>query len=141
MHDEHVTDHLRVPRPFVLGVRGAVDADITVAGADEALERGLLLVIERIAGREQENDDLVFREVFVLEDEVRVLGPEHIEIMELAESFDCCHALVDCVVMPACGLRKERNVELLRRADRRHQAADDRGGEHADPFHLGFPLT
>jgi hypothetical protein len=42
MDDEHVADHFRVPLPVIFGVGRAVYADIAIAGAHEALERGRL---------------------------------------------------------------------------------------------------
>ena len=49
MDVKHVSDHLRIPRPFVFSIRRAVHANETAASFDVALECGLLLIVQHIA--------------------------------------------------------------------------------------------
>ena len=52
-----------VPGPAVLRVRGRMNADEAAAGTDEALEGSLLGAGQDVAGRGEEHDGLVAREV------------------------------------------------------------------------------
>ena len=82
---EVAADQLAVPRPRVLGVGRRVDAGVAAAGLDEALERRLLRVVEHLAGRREEHDDVVVREVRV--GELRgVLGRGHGEAVGRARA-------------------------------------------------------
>ena len=56
-----------VPRPGVLGVGGRVDAGVAVTGADEALKRGLLCVVEHVARGRVEHHQVVAAEERVRE--------------------------------------------------------------------------
>lgn len=71
-----------------LGVRCAVNADVTTARLDVSLEYGLLLVVEGIAGGAKEDHHLVFLELLVVEHALGILGPEHIEVVQLPEAAD-----------------------------------------------------
>ena len=70
---EVAAEHLAVPGPRVLGVGRGVDADVAAARLDVVLERGLLRVVEDVAGRGEEDHDVELREVGVGELR-RVLG-------------------------------------------------------------------
>jgi len=52
-------DQPAVPGPIILGVRRRMDADEALAPADEALERGLLRVVQHVARRTQEDHCIV----------------------------------------------------------------------------------
>ena len=67
-------DQAAVPGPVVLGVGRGVDAGVAAARADVVLERGLLRVVERVAGRGEEHDRVVLGERVGREGR-RVLGP------------------------------------------------------------------
>src|SRR5690606_39989704 len=100
------------------------------SGTNEPLEHGLLLIVQYIAGREQERDDFVFGEHLVLEDEIGILGPKDAEMMFLAQVLDRIHAGVDRIVMPACRFREEQDIELLRDARIRPAVRCLRSEEH-----------
>src|SRR5690606_12509677 len=78
----------------------------------------LLLVIQYVPGRQQEDHHLVLLQLLVREDAVRILGPEDREIMELRELLDGRHARVDRVVMPPVRLGEQHRVELLPQRER-----------------------
>src|SRR5689334_12332089 len=62
MAGEIGADQLAIPRPVVLSIARRMDADEPAAGADIPLERCLLLRVENIPGRAQEDDSLISRE-------------------------------------------------------------------------------
>src|SRR5690606_22279685 len=106
------------------------------SGTNEPLEHGLLLIVQYIAGREQERDDFVFGEHLVLEDEIGILGPKDAEMMFLAQVLDRIHAGVDRIVMPACRFREEQDIELLRDARIRPAERTQTREHSAEPVHL-----
>ena len=56
-----------VPGPIVLSITRRMEADVTIARADEPLEGGLLLVVEHFACGAQKDDCFELREVGVIE--------------------------------------------------------------------------
>src|SRR4051812_7225068 len=73
MAGEIGADQLAVPGPVVLGIARRMDADEPTTGPDIPLERRLLLRVENISGRAQENDGLISRECAIGEGS-RILG-------------------------------------------------------------------
>ena len=137
MDVEHVPDHLRVPGPVVFGVRRGVNADEAAARPDVALERGLLLVVEDVAGGAEEDHRLVLLELRVVEHARGVLGPEHVEVVQLAETTDRRDAFVDRFVVPAGGLREQQHAELFRVGGARGEQAEKGEQEKAVVFDHG----
>ena len=140
---EVAADQLAVPRPRVLGVGRGVDAGVAAAGLDEALERRLLRVVEHLAGRREEHDDVVLREVRVGERR-GVLGRGHGEVVRRAELLDRGDPLRDRVVPEAARLGEDEHVlERARllgargsgRPQPAHQRDDDREQHDASPAH------
>jgi hypothetical protein len=84
-----------------------MDAGIAAAGLDVPLEGGLLGVGEEVAGRGEEDDDVVLREVGVVELR-RVLGRVDLEVVVGAERLDRRDPLGDGVVAEAGGLGRSR---------------------------------
>ncbi len=103
-------DEVAVPGPVVLGVGRRVHARVAAAGADVALERGLLRGVEHVAGGGQPHDGLVLREVGVGEG-VRVLGRGDGEIVGGAELLDRRDAGRDRVVPEPGRLGEDQHVE------------------------------
>jgi hypothetical protein len=107
-----------------------VDADEAAAGANEALEGGLLGRVEHVAGREHERDDVVAAEVVVGERGgiLRRVHGEPVSVAELAERLD---RLRDRPVPVRRGLREDEHAER-RPAGRRRPREErrrERGGE------------
>ena len=119
-------DQLAVPGPVVLGVRGGVDPSEAATSLDVGLERRLLLGVQDVAGRGEEDDGVVLLER--LGSEVgRVLGVvdgDPLGAGHLAHGGD---ALLDRVVPEHGGLAKDQH-ELLG-PERRLIAFGARGGD------------
>src|SRR5688572_20857655 len=111
------------PRLNVISGR-AVDPHESTARPDITFKRGLLLGIQDIARRKEENNRLVLRKLLVVEHPARVLGPENFEIVEQAEFLDRFNAGVDRIVMPAVGLGEEHDAELLREGHARYDQTE-----------------
>ena len=107
-------DEVAVPGPVVLGVGRRVDAGVAAAGLDVALERGLLGRVEHVTGGGEEDDDLVLREVGVVE-RAAVLGGRHREVVVGGERLDGGGRLVDVGVAERSRLGEEERVERLLR--------------------------
>jgi len=98
-----------VPGPLILGVAGGVDAGEPTAGADEALEGGLLARVENVSRRAEEDDDPVPRE-FRRSETAGVLGV-NAETMLGAQRSDGGNALRNRVVAKAGRLREDEDGE------------------------------
>jgi hypothetical protein len=101
---------LSVPWPAVLGVGCGVDAGIAAAGADVALEGGLLFVVEDVAGCREPDDGVVLREIRRRE-RGGVLGRVDREVVGGAEALDHCDAVGNRIVAETRCLGEDQDVE------------------------------
>src|SRR5688500_17888393 len=101
MDVKHVSDHLPVPGTFVLGARRGVTSHAAAVRLDVALERGLLLVVQGVAGGAQKDHHFVLLELRVVEHRLAVFGPEHGEVVQLPEAADGFYTYKNAFVMPA----------------------------------------
>src|SRR6266446_1397365 len=99
-----------VPGPLILGVAGRVDAGEPAAGADEALEGGLLARVENVSRRAEEDDDPEPRE-FRHSEAAGVFRAVDAETMLGAQRFDRGNALRNRVVAKAGRLREDEDGE------------------------------
>ena len=112
MNVKHVTDHFGIPIPLIFGIGGAVDAHETLARLHEAFERPLLRLVEDIAGGEEEDDDIVVGEPFVVHDTVHVVAPKNLEIVELGQTLQRDDTGGSGIVVPAIRLGDEQGLKL-----------------------------
>ena len=133
MAEEVRADERSVPRPPVLGVRRGVHAHEAASCLDVALERGLLLVVQDVAGREQEHHRAVLPEVRVREG-AAVLGLVDAEAVRRTEVLDGLDRGRDRVVPELGGLREDEDLPAgLGGAGRRAKAEGGKGDGREDP--------
>ncbi len=115
------TDQPAVPRPVVLGVGRAVDAEERAAVAVPRLERGLLLIVEHIARGVQEDDSVVVLEVGPIE-RSGVFSGGDCEAMPFGELVEAGDAIGDRAVAEAGGFGEHQHVCVLECAGERKKA-------------------
>ena len=103
-------DQAAVPGPVVLGVAGRMDAGEAAAAADEALQRGLLLRVQRIAAGVEEHDCLVACKRRIVE-LIGRLGGLDAKSMHLAQRADGGDAGFDGFVAVSRRPGKEQHRE------------------------------
>ncbi len=94
MFDEVSTHQFAVPRPAVFRIGGGVHADVAAARLDEALEIGLLFVVQNVAGGVEKNNRRVLLEVLLREGS-GILGRVDIKPAFVAEASDGLDAVLD----------------------------------------------
>ena len=85
-------------------------ADEAAAGADEALEGSLLIVVEDVAGRREEDDDVGALEGRVGED-TRILARSQSPALRSRELRECSDAVRDRIVPEAPRARENEEAE------------------------------
>jgi hypothetical protein len=122
-------DELAVKRPVVLGVTRGVDADEALAGADEALESCLLVVVEHVARRRKKDDHVEHLEARVREDR-RGVGRGESPARARGDVRECGLAVRNRIVVVARGFGKDEHGERSARSaggSRRARRARRRG--------------
>ena len=80
------SNKLGIPRPFVLCIGSAVDADDAISSLDKTLDHGFLLVIKNRPGGTHHDHDIIALQVFV-SDIAFVLGSVNIKYLVPGEFF------------------------------------------------------
>jgi hypothetical protein len=136
-------DEVAVEGPVVLRVSRGVDADVPAAIGDVVLEGRLLIVVEHVARRAQEDHGVVLPKVVGTERR-RVLRGVDREVVGRPELFDTGHARLDRVVPEALGLREHQDLELgcgrCHRWEREHAQGRDEAGQNGSLSHGGASL-
>src|SRR5439155_18383797 len=107
-------DQPAIPRPSILGIAGRVNADKAAASADELLEGSLLVRVENVSGRAEEDDDPVSRE-FGCRKTAGVLGGVDAETVLGAQRLDGGNSVGNRVVTKAGRFREHEDGKSRRR--------------------------
>ena len=129
-------DQPAVPGPVVLGVGGRVHADVSAAAPHEALHRRLLRVVEDVARRVHEGDDVGAGELVVGEDR-GVLAQRRVDAVARVEGAQHAPGVGDGRMPEARRAREDEEPDCPRGGERhveprcaRSQAARQRSAAH-----------
>ncbi len=84
----------------------------TFAGTNKTFHRRLLLIVEYVAGGEQENHGLIFLQFFIAEN-AGVFVPIQRKVMTLGHGAHGGHTFVDGFMVKAIGFGKQQHIKLL----------------------------